>query len=141
MDTMQRDASPPSPHDKQQRQPATILLLDDAPLLLSLAKTILGNYGHTILEAPDGEACVKIAQKYPDPIHLLVADIFMPGMNGREVATRLLAFRPQMKVLFMSGQSYKRIQNHGGFDSGFGFLMKPFTPETLLRKVSEILNA
>ena len=51
---------------------------------------------------------MKIAQKYPDPIHLLVADIFMPGMNGREVATRLLAFRPQMKVLFMSGQSYKK---------------------------------
>ena len=140
MDTAQQDGSRPSPHDMQQKQPATILLLDDAELLRTLARTILGDHGYTVLEAPDGETCVKIAQEYPDPIHLLVADIFMPGMNGREVATRLLACRPQMKVLFMSGQSYKRVQSHGGFDSGFGFFVKPFTPETLLRKVSEMLS-
>ena len=140
MDTAQRDVSPSSSHDKQQRQPTTILLLDDAQLLRSLAKRILGDYGYTILEASDGEACLKIAQEYPDPIHLLVADMFMPGINGREVATRLLAFRPQTKVLIMSGHSYRRIQSHGGFDPGFGLIVKPFSPETLLRKVSEILS-
>ncbi len=127
MDTMQR--------------PATVLLVDDADLLRSLVKTILGDNGYTVLEATDGETCLKIAKEYPDPIHLLVADMFMPGMNGREVATRSLAFRQQMKVLLMSGGSDGKIQRHGGFDSSFGFLVKPFTPETLLRKVSEVLSA
>ncbi len=140
MDTTQRDASPPSPHHSQQGQPATILLLEDAQVLRSLVKTILEGYGYTVLEAHDGEACMRIAQEYPDPIHLLVVDMFMPGMNGREVARRLLAFRPQVKVLFMSGHSYGKIEHHGGFDPGFGLIMKPFSPETLLRKVSEMLS-
>ena len=141
MDMPPRDASPPSPHHNQQGQPATILLVDDAQPLRSLVKTILGDYGYTVLEAHNGETCLKIVQEYPDPIHLVVADMFMPGMNGREVATRLLALRQQMKVLFMSGHSHGKIQSHGGFDSGFGFIAKPFTPETLLRKVFEILHA
>jgi len=131
----------PPPHHNQQGQPATILLVDDAQPLRSLVKTILGDYGYTVLEAHNGETCLKIVQEYPDPIHLVVADMFMPGMNGREVATRVLAFRQYMKVLLMSGRSHGNIQSHGGFDPGFGLIVKLFTPETLLRKVSEILRA
>jgi CheY-like chemotaxis protein len=92
MDTKQGNASP-SLHDNQQEQPATILLVDDIDVMRELAKTILTNYGYTVLEANDGDTCVKIGQEYPGPIHLLLADFFMPGMNGREVATRLLACR------------------------------------------------
>jgi len=65
----------------------------------------------------------------------------MPGMNGREIAASLRAFRQQMKVLLISERSHGKIQRHGGLDQGFGFIVKSFTPEILLRKVSEILSA
>jgi two-component system, cell cycle sensor histidine kinase and response regulator CckA len=118
----------------------TIIIVDDADQIRDLVKKILSNFGYAVLDAKDGEACLKVCQQYPGPIHLLIADLVMTGMNGREVADHLRASRQDIKVLFMSGHDHKKIQNHGGFDAGFGFMMKPFTPETLLRKVSETLG-
>lgn len=120
--------------------PPTILLVDDADQIRELITMILRNGGYTVLEAKDGNACVKIVQEYPGSIHLLLADMLMPGMTGREVADHLLPVRQRMKVLFMSGQSIGTIPSHGGFDPPFGFIQKPFTPETLLRKVAETLG-
>ena len=100
---------------------------------------MLGASGYTLLEAKDGDTCLKMAQEYSGPIHLLLADIFLPGMSGREVADHVLTIHQRMKVLFMSGQPHEKVMSHGGFGPGFGFLRKPFTPETLLRKVAETL--
>ena len=117
----------------------TILIVDDADLIRDLVKKILSNCGYAVLDAKDGEACLRVCQQYPGPIHLLIADLFMTGMNGREVADHFRASRQDVKILLMSGHDHKKVQGHGGFHTEFGFLMKPFTPETLLRKVSERL--
>ena len=140
MNRTQQSESAHSAAEAPQR-PSTILLVDDADALRDLIKTVLLASGYTLLEAKDGNACLKIAQEYSGPIHLLLTDIILPGMSGREVADHLLTVRQRMKVLLMSGQPHKIVKSHGGFGPGFGFLHKPFTPETLLRKVSETLGA
>ena len=122
------------------RDTETILVVDDADLIRDVVRKILGSCGYAVLDAKDGDACLRVCQQYPGPIHLLIADMFMTEMNGREVADHFRAFRPDVKVLLMSGHDPKKIQSHGGFDTGLGFIMKPFTPETLLRKVSERLG-
>lgn len=119
---------------------ATILVVDDAEQIRGLVRRILGNSGYTVLGAKDGKTCMSVFQEHSGPIHLLLTDMFMTGMNGPEVADHLLASRQDIKVLFMSGQPTETILNLGGFDPAFGFIVKPFTPETLLRKVSEMLS-
>ena len=88
-----------------------------------------------------GKEAVQLAEKYLGPIHLLLADMFMPTMPGRTVADHVLALRPGIKVLFMSGKSIENVLDHGGLDPGFGLLRKPFSPESLLGKVSETLGS
>ena len=136
---VQRAESAPSPAEYRQGPP-TILLVDDDDSLREVAGTILRNRGYTVLEAKDGNSCLKIAQEYPGPIHLLVTDMFMPGMNGREVADHLATLRDRTKVLYMSGHSNGAILTHCGLYPGVVFVHKPFSPETLLRKVSETLG-
>jgi two-component system cell cycle sensor histidine kinase/response regulator CckA len=119
----------------------TILLVDDAEMIRIVTKTVLTQRGYTVLAAEDGHACLKIVQDYPGPIHLLMTDIFMPGMNGRKVAEHLHALRKETKILFMSGRSNEDIFGQDGLYRNFVFLPKPFTPETLLRKVSEALGS
>jgi two-component system cell cycle sensor histidine kinase/response regulator CckA len=146
MNTTQWSASTPSATDDRQGpggvlpMPATILLVDDAEILRELIKLVLGASGYTLLETKDGEACVKMAQEYAGPIHLLLADMFLPRITGREVADRVLPLHQQMKVLLMSGQQNEEVKSHGGFGPGFGFMRKPFTPDTLRRKVAEALG-
>ena len=120
--------------------PRTILVVDDAEQIRNVVKWILGDRGYTVLAAKDGEACMKIFHEHSGPIHLLLTDMFMTGTNGREVADHLRASRQEIKVLFMSGQSTQKILSQGGLDPEFGFITKPFTPDTLLRKVSEMLG-
>lgn len=121
------------------QKPKTILVVDYAEPLRDVVKKILRNCGYTVLEAKDGEACMQLFQEHSGPIHLLLTDMFMTGMNGREVADHLLASRQDIKVLFMSGHSTETRQSQGGLDPAVGFIRKPFTSETLLRKVSEML--
>ena len=123
------------------KKPKTILVVDYAEPLRDVVKKILRNCGYTVLEAKDGEACMKLFQEHSGPIHLLLTDMFMTGMNGREVADHLLASRQDIKVLFMSGHSTETMQSQGGLDPAVGFIRKPFTSETLLRKVSEMLGS
>jgi len=136
---VQRAESAPFPAEDRQRPP-TILLVDHEDLLREVAKKILRSGGYTILEAKDGNACLKIAQEYPGPIHLLVTDMFMPGMNGQEVADHLVTLRERTRVPYMSGYPNEAILSHCGFYPGIVFVHKPFSPETLLRKVREILH-
>lgn len=137
---VQRAESAPFTAEYKQGPP-TILLVDDDDLLREVAGTILRKRGYTVLEAKDGNACLKIAQEYPGSIHLLLTDMFMQEMNGREVADHLAALRGQTKVLYMSGQTNEAILTHCGLYPGVVFVHKPFSPETLLRKVSETLAA
>ena len=120
--------------------PTTILVVDDAAQIRDVVKRILGGCGYTVLEAKDGATCMRVFQEHSGPIHLLLTDMFMTGMNGGEVADHLLASRQDIKVLFMSGHSTETMLSQGGYDPSFGFISKPFTSETLLQKVSEMLG-
>jgi CheY-like chemotaxis protein len=136
---VQRAELVPSSAEDRQESP-TILLVDDDDMIRQVATTLLKRQGYTVLEAEDGNACLKIIHEYPGPIHLLMTDIFMPGMNGRKIGDHLHTLRKETKILFMSGHSNEEIFGHDGLYPEVVFLSKPFTPEILLRKISETLE-
>ena len=119
----------------------TILLVEDEDSVRRLARSILQANGYTVLEAHHGKEAILLSGRHEGPIHLMITDIVMPEMSGRELAERLKPSRPDMKVLFMSGYTDKAIVHHGELDPGTEFLQKPFTPDALLRKVREGLDA
>ncbi|MDH7474220.1 MAG: response regulator, partial [Anaerolineae bacterium] len=120
----------------------TILLVEDAEPVRDMARRILAYKGYTVLEACDGEEALRLSAAYEGPIHLLVTDVVMPGgMSGRQLAERLSATRPEMRVLYMSGYTDNAIVHHGLLEPGIAFLQKPFTPDTLALKVREALDA
>jgi len=119
----------------------TILLAEDDPLLRPLARALLEKSGYTVLEGEDAESALAAARAHTGPIHLLVADVVMPGPSGRELARRLAEFRPETKVLYVSGYTDDAIVHHGMLEPGLNFLQKPFTPAVLARKVREVLDA
>jgi two-component system cell cycle sensor histidine kinase/response regulator CckA len=119
----------------------TILLVDDEPAVVQLAREMLLRQGHTVLEATEGEEALSIAQRHPTPIHLLLTDIVMPQMNGHELARRITAARPDTKVLFMSGFMPEAILKYYGISTTRdSFLQKPFTSKALAEKVGEALR-
>lgn len=115
----------------------TVLLVEDEDAVRSLARAVLRRHGYTVLEARHGVDALRLAERHHDEIHLLLTDMVMPHMNGPELADRLSSVRPRMKVLFMSG--YVDRTAVPDFAS-MSFLQKPFTPETLARKVRLILD-
>ena len=119
----------------------TVLLAEDDPMLRPLAKTLLQKLGYTVLEAENPDQAVALAAAHPAPIHLLVADVVMPGASGRDLARRLAASRPDMKVLYVSGYTDDAIVHHGMLEPGLNFLQKPFTPAALARKVRDVLDS
>ncbi len=119
----------------------TVLLVEDEQYVRNLLGRVLKQYGYTVLEAQDGEEAMNLSAHYKDRIHLMVTDVVMPGMSGRELADRLKAFRPDMRVLFMSGYTDDAIVHHGILDSEVYFIQKPMSPKALARKVQEVLNA
>jgi hypothetical protein len=119
----------------------TILLVEDDAGVRNLAKKILQTQGYTVLEAAQGEDALRLSGQHGGLIHLMVTDMVMPEMSGRELAERLKPLRPHMKVLLVSGYTDKAMLHHGELDPGMAFLQKPFTPQTLARKVREVLDA
>ena len=119
----------------------TVLLAEDDPLLLPLARDVLKRLGYTVLEARTPADAVAVAQAHGGVIHLLISDVVMPGESGLQLARRLLEVRPNLRVLYMSGYSDEAVVRHGLLDPGTTFLQKPFTPATLARKVRELLDA
>ncbi len=120
----------------------TILVVDDEQPVLALAQAVLKAKGYGVLQAHRAEEALLTAEQYPEPIHLLITDVLMPGISGPELARRLRAQRPDLadlKVLYMSGYSQRMIEPGSEVLDVISFLQKPFTPAALLDKVVELL--
>ena len=119
----------------------TILLAEDEPSLRDLASRILRDLGYDLIIAANGEEAIQIAQEQSEKeIHLLLTDVVMPRMGGKELADRLKISRPKMKVLFASGYTDDTIVHHGVLERGINYIQKPFTPDTLARTVRQVLD-
>ena len=119
----------------------TILLAEDEANLRYLARQFLEKQGYTVIEAADGTRAMQIALAHQGAIHLLLTDVIMPGMNGRELAQRISEIRPQTKILYMSGYTENVIGHNGTLDAGVRLLQKPFTLRELKNKVREVLDS
>jgi len=119
----------------------TILVVEDEDSLRSLVRSVLGARGYTVLEASHGEQALLICEDQNKAIDLVLTDVVMPQMNGREMAKRLASRRPKTKVLFMSGYTDNALAQPGVGDEHLQFIQKPFTPDALARKVREVLAA
>ncbi|MBU1986347.1 MAG: PAS domain S-box protein, partial [Proteobacteria bacterium] len=117
----------------------TILLVEDEAVLLNLAETILQRLGYTVLTVNSPMAALQLVQEHPGKIDLLITDLVMPGMNGRELAQRLSSLRPAMHCLYMSGYTADVIAHHGVLDTGVHFIQKPFSIDNLARAIREAL--
>jgi CheY-like chemotaxis protein len=119
----------------------TILLVEDEDAVRELVRDALRARGYTVLEAQDGNVALQICERHAGPIDLMVTDVVMPEMGGRELADRLTLVKPGLKILYMSGYTDKAVVHHGVLDPGTIFLQKPFGPGVLLRKVRKVLDA
>ena len=119
----------------------TILLVEDEANLRYLARQYLESQGYKVIEAADGAVAMQIAVAHEATIHLLLTDVIMPGMNGRELAQRISEIRPNVKILYMSGYTENVIGHNGTLDAGVRLLQKPFNLRDLRNKVREVLDA
>jgi two-component system, cell cycle sensor histidine kinase and response regulator CckA len=118
----------------------TVLLVEDEEAVRELVCESLERNGYTVLQARDGAEAVQISRKHEGMIHLMITDVVMPGMSGRDLAHRLAPRHPKMKVLYMSGYTENAIVHHGVLDPGTPFLQKPFRPADVAHKVYELLD-
>lgn len=117
-----------------------ILIVEDEKMICDLAASVLRSMGHMVLAAADGHSALKLAEECSRRIDLLITDVVMPGMNGKELASELLRKSPATRVLYTSGYTENMIAHHGVLDSGVEFLPKPYTPRDLMRRVRKILD-
>jgi two-component system, cell cycle sensor histidine kinase and response regulator CckA len=119
----------------------TVLLVEDEPLVRAFILRILQDRGYSVLDASGGQEALAVVEQYAGNIHLVITDVIMPGMSGKDLVLKLKARRPGIKALFISGYTDNVIVHHGILDSGVYFLQKPFKTESLARKVREVLNS
>jgi CheY-like chemotaxis protein len=118
----------------------TILIVEDEKEVLKLAGTILRRQGYHVVEAVSGEEALKVCKERKEPFHLLLTDVVMPQMSGRQLAEQLKQLCRNFRVLYMSGYTDNAITHHGVLDKGMNYLQKPFTVDALARKVREVLD-
>jgi CheY-like chemotaxis protein len=119
----------------------TILTVEDDGVVRKLAARILKTQGYKVLEASHGEEALKVAKEHAsDRIHLLLTDVVMPGISGPELSKGLISLRPEMQVIYMSGYTDNAIIYQGVLEQGVDYIQKPFTPDSLARKVREVLD-
>jgi CheY-like chemotaxis protein len=118
----------------------TVLVVEDEEIVRELVCDILAEQGYNVMCAVDGHEALRVAGEYDGRIHLLVTDVIMPHMNGPELAATLTPLRPDMKVLYVSGYSDNDIGEHGVLETHIDLLQKPFTPQTLARKVRDVIE-
>jgi PAS domain S-box-containing protein len=139
-DAVEQSAASPAPTLQPQRGWETILLVEDEEAVRDLIRTVLTEHGYDVIPARDPEHAVKLATSYAREIHMLLTDVIMPGMSGRELADNVLLHRPGIRILFMSGYTDNVITTGGMLEKGLAFLQKPFSPNTLVQKVREVLT-
>jgi len=118
----------------------TIIVVEDNEGVRKLVTQVLEMKGYRILNAANGDEALEICEKYKEPMHLMLTDVIMPGMSGRELAERVLVLHSKMKVLYMSGYTDNFIAHHGILEKGISYLQKPFSVEKLAKKVREVLD-
>ncbi|MDD2272122.1 MAG: DUF3365 domain-containing protein [Desulfuromonadaceae bacterium] len=118
----------------------TILVVEDESAILNMARMLLEKQGYTVLAANSPGEAIRLSDEYCDEIHLLMTDVIMPGMNGRDLAKTILLQHPNIKCLFMSGYTADVIAHHGVLEKGVYFIQKPFSLPDLAIKVKEVLN-
>ena len=118
----------------------TILLVEDEPAILNLASVMLEEQGYTVLKAVTPGEAIRLAREHPGEIHLLMTDVIMPEMNGRDVARNVQRLHPHIKCLFMSGYTADVIAHHGVLDDGVHFIQKPFSLLTMAATVRDVLD-
>lgn len=140
METVRADR-PSTEIKRPLRGSETVLLVEDDDVVRALTRTVLQRQGYTILEAAHGMDALKLYGRHEGPLHMLLTDVVMPHMNGRQLYLQLAQLRPGIKVLYMSGYTGGAIAHLGELEAEAAFLQKPFPAEVLARKVREVLDS
>ncbi len=134
------DDGPPQPSERTQPGEETILVVEDEESILEMACLILSDQGYCVLQAPTGEDALQVEREYTEKIDLLLTDVVLPDINGRELSDRFSVLRPDMKVIFTSGYTDNIIARHGILEDGIEFLQKPYRVDELFQKVRSVLD-
>ncbi len=119
----------------------TILLVEDDDSVRQMVREVLVHYGYTVLEARNGREAVDLCGRHPGAVHMMLTDVVMPGMSGKELSEKVTPLQPEMKVLFMSGYTSDAILQREVLDPGVAFIQKPFAVASLARKTREVLDS
>jgi two-component system cell cycle sensor histidine kinase/response regulator CckA len=132
----------PAPKGDTDRKPGTetVLVAEDEESLSEMIREILEEEGYTVLGGGPGVQALEVARQHAGPIHLLLTDVVMPGLSGRDLAARLVKTHPEARILYMSGYSDDAIAHHGILETGVPFIEKPFGPTALTSKVRDVLD-
>ena len=119
----------------------TILFVEDDKILLEMGLSMLKTFGYEVLSTNFPKEALSIAEEWGDKIDLLITDVIMPDMNGKELSSQILLMRPNIKIIYLSGYTANVIAHHGIIDEGINFLQKPFSRKELSHKIREVLDA
>lgn len=135
------EAPPLSEVLRSRTRSSTVLLVEDEPLVRAATARILSSAGIKVLEASNPDAALSLCMQHPESIDLLLTDVVLPSMNGRELAAHVIRLRPRVRVLYMSGYTDDAVSNAELLDPGAAFLPKPFSPDTLVQRIDEVLGS